>query len=81
MKFNWGTGAITPYGRDYISARWTGKLLSHSTETYTVYLRADDAARLYIDHELVVDAWEGDEHTDSQSCNLTVQPSGEDKCS
>ncbi|CAM9356761.1 unnamed protein product, partial [Laminaria digitata] len=59
VKFNWGTGAITPYGRDYVSARWQGKLLSPSSETFTLYLRADDAARLYIDHELVIDAWEG----------------------
>lgn len=59
VKFNWGTGAITPYGRDYVSARWQGKLLSPSSETFTLYLRADDAARLYIDHQLVIDAWEG----------------------
>lgn len=59
VKFNWGTGAITPYGRDYVSARWQGKLLSPSSETFKLYLRADDAARLYVDHELVIDAWEG----------------------
>lgn len=59
VKFNWGTGAITPYGRDYVSAQWMGKLKGPSTETFTIYLRADDAARLYIDHELVIDAWEG----------------------
>lgn len=59
VKFYWGTGAITPYGRDYVSAQWVGKLMGPSTETFTLYLRADDAARLYIDHELVIDAWEG----------------------
>ncbi|CAM9116620.1 unnamed protein product, partial [Sphacelaria rigidula] len=58
VKFYWGTGAITPYGRDYVSAQWVGKLLGPSTETFTVYLRADDAARLYIDHELIIDTWE-----------------------
>lgn len=30
-----------------------------SSETFTLHLRADDAAILYIDHELVIDAWEG----------------------
>ncbi|CAM9793001.1 unnamed protein product, partial [Hapterophycus canaliculatus] len=59
VKFNWGTGAITPYGRDYVSARWQGKLLAPSSEAFTLYVNADDAARLYVDHELVIDAWEG----------------------
>lgn len=59
VKFNWGTGAITPYGRDYVSARWHGKLLAPSTEAFTLYVKADDAARLYVDHVLVIDAWEG----------------------
>ncbi|CAM9800578.1 unnamed protein product [Ectocarpus sp. 6 AP-2014] len=59
VKFSWGTGAITPYGRDYVSARWSGKLLAPSSETFTLYVKADDGARLYVDHELVIDAWEG----------------------
>lgn len=59
MNFNWGTGAITPYGRDYVSARWQGKLLAPASENFTLYIKADDAARLYVDHELVIDGWEG----------------------
>lgn len=43
-----------------MSARWQGKLLAPSSETFTLYVRADDAARLYFDHELVIDAWEGE---------------------
>lgn len=42
-----------------MSARWQGKLLAPSSETFTLYVKADDAARLYVDHELVIDAWEG----------------------
>lgn len=42
-----------------MSARWEGKLLAPSSETFTLYVKADDAARLYVDHELVIDAWEG----------------------
>ncbi|CAM9122957.1 unnamed protein product, partial [Choristocarpus tenellus] len=59
IKFDWGTGSITPYGRDYVSVRWVGKLLAPSTETFTFYLRADDAARLYVDHELLINTWDG----------------------
>lgn len=42
-----------------MSARWRGKLLAPSSETFTLYVKADDGARLYVDHELVIDAWEG----------------------
>lgn len=42
-----------------MSARWRGKLLAPSSETFTLYIKADDGARLYVDHELVIDAWEG----------------------
>lgn len=59
VNFNWGTGAVTPYGRDHVSVRWEGKLMAPSSETFTLYLRADDAAVLSIDHEVVIDAWEG----------------------
>ena len=58
INFDWGTGALTPYGRDYVSARWSGKLKASYNEIYTIFCRADDGVRLYVDHELVVDAWE-----------------------
>ncbi|CAM9130727.1 unnamed protein product, partial [Phaeothamnion confervicola] len=58
IRFDWGAGLITPYGRDYVSVRWTGKLLAPTTENVTFHLIADDGARLYVDHVLVVDAWD-----------------------
>jgi len=58
INFDWGTGAITKYGRDFVSARWHGKLVPPTTELYTLYLSADDGARLWIDHELIIDTWE-----------------------
>ena len=58
VNFDWGSGIITQYGRDYISARWWGKVLPTTTELYTFYLIADDGARLYIDHDLVIDLWD-----------------------
>ncbi len=39
VSFDWGVGAITTYARDYVSVRWTGKLLSPSTETFTLIIR------------------------------------------
>lgn len=58
VNFNWGHGVITPYGRDYVSVRWSGKVLAEFDETYTFFVRADDGFRLYLDHQLVIDAWE-----------------------
>lgn len=58
IKFDWGYGAITPYGRDYVSIRWSGKLIADFDEIYTFYLHADDGVRLFLDHELVIDAWD-----------------------
>ena len=59
LNFNWGTGMITPHGRDFVSARWWGKVRPTTSETYTFYLTADDGARLWIDHKLVIDRWDG----------------------
>jgi hypothetical protein len=58
IKFNWGTDRLTPYGRDYISVRWTGKIKPKTSETYTFFLHADDGARLWIDHVKVIDNWD-----------------------
>ena len=52
LNFDWGTGALTNYGRDYGSARWVGKLLPPTTEQYTLYVYADDGVRLWLDHDL-----------------------------
>jgi hypothetical protein len=58
INFDWGTGPITKFGRDFVSARWHGKLMPPTSELYTIYMTADDGARLWIDHELVIDTWE-----------------------
>jgi len=58
ISFAWGTGLITQFGRDYVSARWSGKIKAPTTETYTLYLLADDGARLWIDHNKVIDTWD-----------------------
>jgi hypothetical protein len=42
-----------------VSARWVGKIVAPTTELYTLYLFADDGARLWLDHEMLIDAWDG----------------------
>jgi len=57
INFQWGTSAITSNGVDYVSARWTGKLKAPSTGTYTLYVYADDGARVWVDKQLIIDTW------------------------
>lgn len=60
IDFQWGLGEspderLTP---QYWSARWTGKLLVPQTDDYTFYLdNLDDAGRLWIDGQLLIDSW------------------------
>ena len=60
INFDWGSGPITPYGRDFVGVRWWGKIRPTTTEDYTFYVIADDAVRVYVDHELLIDACEDD---------------------
>ena len=42
---------------DTFSARWTGTLTTASSEPHTFALAADDGGRLWLDGELLIDAW------------------------
>jgi beta-glucosidase len=59
IDFNWDrfqpTAQLTP---NSFSVRWTGKLTPVESGKYTLGFTADDGARLYIDGQLLVDAWE-----------------------
>lgn len=57
VDFDWSTGLVTQYGKDYVSARWFGKIRSYQSETFTFYVYADQGARLWIDHVLIIDSW------------------------
>merc|ERR1711871_1689662 len=59
IDFEWGTGFVTKKSIDYASVRWSGKLKVDRDEIYTFYLDADDEARLYVNHTLLIDM--GDE--------------------
>jgi hypothetical protein len=60
IHFDWGSGPITPYGRDFVGVRWWGKVRPTTNEDYTFYVIADDGVRLYVDHKLLIDVWEED---------------------
>jgi len=58
LNFAWGNGLVTRYGRDYVSARWTGKVRAPTTEVYVLTISADEGVRLWWHHQLVVDRWD-----------------------
>jgi len=57
LDHNWGWGSPgTGVPRDYFSARWTQSLyLRGGTYRFTTY--SDDGVRLWVDGQLLVDAW------------------------
>src|SRR5690349_18112937 len=58
VNFNWQTGAPASGLRsDQFTVRWTGQVLPRFSQAYTFRVTADDGARLWIDGQLVIDAW------------------------
>lgn len=58
VNFTWGGGRMTQSATDYVSARWTGKVLSPGTGEFTFHVLADDNVRLWIDYNLIIDRWD-----------------------
>ncbi|HYG80090.1 MAG TPA: glycoside hydrolase family 3 C-terminal domain-containing protein, partial [Pyrinomonadaceae bacterium] len=58
LNFNWFTNAPVPQlPTDNFSARWEGKLVPETSGTYELGARADDAVRVFLDNELLVENW------------------------
>jgi beta-glucosidase len=58
INFDWSRGRPTPQvNEDNFSVRWTGKFTPPESGTYQLGAMADDGVRLYLDGQLLVDAW------------------------
>jgi len=58
VNFNWGVGSPAPeIAVDNFSARWTRTLAVTQPGSYRFTLNSDDGSRLFIDGELVINAW------------------------
>jgi WD40 repeat protein len=59
VDFNWGAGApdegLPP---DNFSIRWRGYLIAPRPGVYTLFVFADDGARVYLDEKPVLDNWD-----------------------
>ncbi|GMH72947.1 hypothetical protein TrST_g2518 [Triparma strigata] len=72
LNFDWETGTVTTFGKDFASVWWGGKIMVSSSALYTFSLEFDDNARLYIDGSLLIDAWDRSPGLFSTSYSLTA---------
>ena len=61
MDFDWASGSPDEarLGTDYFLARWEGFIQPLFTDTFNFHLITNDGSRLWIDNQLLVDAWFG----------------------
>ena len=58
VDFNWGLGSPAPeVPVDHFSVRWQGSLIVPQNGVYTLSVRADDGARVYIGGKKILDTW------------------------
>jgi beta-glucosidase len=58
VNFDWSRGRPAPQiAEDGFSVRWTGKLAPPESGLYQLGALADDGVRVYLDGELLIDAW------------------------
>ena len=58
INFGWGTAApLAGMGADTFSVRWTGRIIPRANETYTFYTQSDDAVRLWVNGQQLINAW------------------------
>ncbi|HLM24404.1 MAG TPA: glycoside hydrolase family 3 C-terminal domain-containing protein, partial [Pyrinomonadaceae bacterium] len=58
VNFDWGRYKPTPeLNENNFSVRWTGKLRPVESGNYTLGFTADDGARVYLNGQLLIDAW------------------------
>lgn len=58
INFDWGLGSPDPaISSDTFSARWVGKIVPRYNGPYIFYVQSNDAARLWIGGQLLVNDW------------------------
>jgi hypothetical protein len=58
INFAWGTGAPVPtIEPESFSIRWTGRVFVPVSGTYTFIRESDDGVRLWVNGQLLIDAW------------------------
>jgi beta-glucosidase len=62
VNFDWSRGRPAPeVNEDGFSVRWTGKFVPPETGQYQLGAMVDDGVRVFLDDQLLVDAWTGNQ--------------------
>lgn len=56
VNYDFGLGLVTTDASQYVSIRFSGKLLVPKTDAYTFYLTADDSANLAVNHTMIINS-------------------------
>jgi hypothetical protein len=73
VNFDWDMDSpAAGIGPDFFSVRWEGFLEPQSTELYELHVESDDGARLWLDDQLLIDAWT-DHGPTEQTAKLTLE--------
>jgi hypothetical protein len=73
VNFNWMRGAPSDnMPADLFSIAWSGEIQAQYTEPYTIYFKADDGVRMWLDDRLIIDHWVVGIHESSATVNLTA---------
>ena len=65
IEFYWDAEQpLIENARDYVSARWTGFVLPSFSETFEFAVTVDDGVRLWVDNDLLIDAFNNSVHQD-----------------
>ena len=72
VNFTWGEGRLTPVATDFVTVRWVGRISPNKTDEYSLYVEANDHARLWIDRSLVIDQWDEMGPLNSSTCKVNL---------
>ena len=71
IDFNWSNGSpMNNVPEDNFSVRWTGSILPKYSQTYTFYATTDDGVRVWVNNQLVIDAWFDQPATERKSSSI-----------
>ncbi|MEG3435932.1 DUF4347 domain-containing protein [Pannus brasiliensis CCIBt3594] len=74
VDFKWGTGSPDRLlGADTFSTRWTGKVQPMYNEAYKFHVTGDDGVRLWVNNQLVIDAFRDQPATEYASAPILLQ--------
>ena len=74
VNFDWAKRPAPAIAPDSFSVRWTGRLQAQFGESYTLCVRSDQGARLWLDGVRVIDHWTA--HTSAEKCTVKTFAGG-----